>query len=81
MVLYTCGEGTRSRSFGGLLAHPCGRAAKALDDGGHLYETKRQWIGTFEDFRSRRRSTSMREARSTSTCGSGDVEGEAASPP
>jgi glutathione S-transferase len=40
MVLYTCGEGTRSRSFGGLLAHPCGRAAKALDDGGHLYETK-----------------------------------------
>jgi glutathione S-transferase len=40
MVLYTCGEGTRSRSFGGLLVHPCGRAAKALDDGGHRYETK-----------------------------------------
>lgn len=41
MVLYTCSEGT---SFGGLpapLAHPCGRAAKALDDAGHSYEQKR----------------------------------------
>lgn len=38
MVLYTCEEG---KSFGGLpgpLAHPCGRAAKALDDAGHSYE-------------------------------------------
>lgn len=29
------------KSFGGLpgpLAHPCGRAAKALDDAGHSYE-------------------------------------------
>ncbi len=40
MVLYTCPTG---RSFGGLpapLAHPCGRAAKALDDAGHAYECK-----------------------------------------
>jgi glutathione S-transferase len=40
MVLYVCGSGT---SFGGLpapLAHPCGRAAKALDDAGHPYEVK-----------------------------------------
>lgn len=40
MVLYTCSEGT---SFGGLpapLAHPCGRAAKALDDAGHSFECK-----------------------------------------
>ena len=32
MTLYTCTDG---KSFGGLpgpLAHPCGRAAKALDD-------------------------------------------------
>lgn len=38
MVLYVCASGT---SFGGLpapLAHPCGRAAKALDDAGHTYE-------------------------------------------
>jgi glutathione S-transferase len=40
VLLYTCGEGTRTRSFRGLLAHPCGRAAKALDDADHRYETK-----------------------------------------
>jgi glutathione S-transferase len=40
VVLYTCVNGT---SFGGLpgpIAHPCGRAAKALDDAGHAYECK-----------------------------------------
>jgi glutathione S-transferase len=40
MVLYVCGSGT---SFGGVpgpFAHPCGRAAKALDDVGHDYEVK-----------------------------------------
>ena len=40
MVLYTCGEGTRSRSFGGLVRHACGRAANALDAAGHSYDTK-----------------------------------------
>jgi glutathione S-transferase len=40
VVLYVCGSGT---SFGGLpapVAHPCGRAAKALRDAGHDYEVK-----------------------------------------
>ena len=40
VVLYVCPNGT---SFGGLpaaIAHPCGRAAKALDDTGHSYEIK-----------------------------------------
>ncbi len=40
MVLYTCSDG---KAFGGLpgpLAHPCGRAAKALDEAGHSYELK-----------------------------------------
>jgi glutathione S-transferase len=40
MVIYVCSSGT---SFGGLpapIAHPCGRAAKALDDAGHAYEVK-----------------------------------------
>jgi glutathione S-transferase len=40
MILYTCASGT---SFGGLpgpIAHPCGRAAKALDDARHSYERK-----------------------------------------
>jgi hypothetical protein len=38
VVLYTCEVG---KSGGGLpapIAHPCGRAAKALDDAGHQYE-------------------------------------------
>jgi hypothetical protein len=40
VILYVCPSGT---SFGGLpapIAHPCGRAAKALNDAGHAYETK-----------------------------------------
>jgi len=40
MVLYTCSYG---KSFGDLpsaIAHPCGRAAKALDDAGYEYELK-----------------------------------------
>jgi glutathione S-transferase len=40
VVLYTC---SFEKMGGGLpvpLAHPCGRAAKALDDAGHSYEIK-----------------------------------------
>jgi glutathione S-transferase len=39
MKLFTCEVG---EAFGGLpapIAHPCGRAAKALKDAGHTYET------------------------------------------
>ena len=48
MILYTCTDG---KSFGGLpgpLAHPCGRAAKALDDAGHSYEWKKVKGGTLK---------------------------------
>src|SRR5437879_6079849 len=41
MTLYTCTDG---KSLGGLpapIAHPCGRAAKALDDRGHSYQWKK----------------------------------------
>lgn len=41
MILYTCSNG---KSFGDLpapIAHPCGRAAKALDDAGHPYDLKK----------------------------------------
>jgi glutathione S-transferase len=41
VVLYTCTDG---KGFGGLpgpLAHPCGKAAKALDTVGHTYEWKK----------------------------------------
>jgi glutaredoxin len=48
VILYTCSEG---KSFGGLpkpIAHPCGRAAKALDDAGHTYELKQVKGGTLK---------------------------------
>lgn len=48
MVLYTC---ELEKSFGGLpgpIAHPCGRAAKALDDAGHQYEQRTVKGGTFK---------------------------------
>lgn len=48
MVLYTC---TAGKSFGGLpgpIAHPCGRAAKALDEAGHSYEWKTVKGGTLK---------------------------------
>jgi hypothetical protein len=37
MVLYTCEVGTSFGALPGPIAHPCGRAAKALDDAGHRY--------------------------------------------
>lgn len=40
VVLYVCPSGTSFGSLPALIAHPCGRAAKALDDAGHAYEVK-----------------------------------------
>jgi glutathione S-transferase len=48
VVLYTC---TVGKSYGGLprpIAHPCGRAAKALDEAGHAYECKTVKGGTLK---------------------------------
>jgi glutathione S-transferase len=48
VILYTCMDG---KSFGGLpgpLAHPCGSAAKALDDAGHTYEWRKVKGGTLK---------------------------------
>jgi len=36
MVLFTCG----ARKSAARLGHPCGKAAKALDDAGHRYELR-----------------------------------------
>jgi glutathione S-transferase len=36
VVLYTCGQ----KKSAGRLGHPCGRAARALDDAGYEYEIK-----------------------------------------
>jgi glutathione S-transferase len=48
VVLYTCTDG---KALGGLpapIAHPCGRAARALDDAGHSYEWKKVKGGTLK---------------------------------
>lgn len=40
MVLYTCANQKRAGGLPGPLAHPCGRAARELDDAGHSYEIR-----------------------------------------
>lgn len=48
MLLYTCEMGDAFGGLPGPLAHPCGRAIKALDEAGHRYETKQVKGGTFK---------------------------------
>ena len=48
VILYTCEMGSSFGSLPGPLAHPCGRAAKALDEAGHSYEPKQVKGGTFK---------------------------------
>jgi len=40
VVLYTCSLKKMAGGGPAPLAHPCGRAAKALDEAGHSYEMK-----------------------------------------
>lgn len=40
VILYTCAQKKKGASLPGPLAHPCGHAAKALDDAGHVYELR-----------------------------------------
>ena len=40
MILYTCSLQKFAGSPPPPIAHPCGRAAKALDDAGHTYDIK-----------------------------------------
>ena len=48
MVLYTCETGKVAGGLPEPIAHPCGRAAKALDDANHLYEWKQVKGGTLK---------------------------------
>lgn len=48
MLLFTCAFGTSGGALPGPLAHPCGKAAKALDDAGYTYERKEVKGGTFK---------------------------------
>lgn len=48
MILYTCDLGKMGGSLPAALAHPCGRAAKALDDAGLSYEHRMVRGGKFK---------------------------------
>lgn len=48
MILYTCTDGAAFGGLPGPFAHPCGRAAKALDDAGHRYERTEVKGGTLK---------------------------------
>src|SRR3954447_23834184 len=51
MVLYTCGDRPTHGELPGpldALAHPCGKAAVALDREGHSYELKKVKGGTLK---------------------------------
>lgn len=41
VILYTCPHGKILGDLPGPVSHPCGKAAKALDDAGHRYELKK----------------------------------------
>jgi glutathione S-transferase len=48
VVLYTCSEGKSFGSLPAAIAHPCGRAAVALDRAGCSYELKKVKGGTLK---------------------------------
>jgi glutathione S-transferase len=48
VILYTCTDGKAFGSLPAPIAHPCGKAAKALDDAGHTYEWKKVKGGTIK---------------------------------
>jgi glutathione S-transferase len=48
MVLYVCALGKAGGNLPAPIAHPCGRAAKALDDAGRTYDIKEVRGGTLK---------------------------------
>ncbi len=48
MVLYACEMGKTAGGLPAPIVHPCGRAAKALDDAGHSYEMRQVKGGTLK---------------------------------
>ncbi len=48
MILYTCELAGFAGGLPGPVAHPCGRAMKALDDAGHQYEHETVKGGTLK---------------------------------
>lgn len=66
MVLYMCPSEKKHASMPGPLAHPCGRAAKALDRAGHSYESKIVPGGMMQPWTWRSRSSDRAEVRELS---------------
>jgi len=48
VVLYTCADGKSFGSMPAPIAHPCGRAAVALERAGHEYELRKVKGGTLK---------------------------------
>jgi glutathione S-transferase len=48
VILYTCEMEKALGDLPGPIAHPCGKAAKALDEAGHNYEIRTVKGGTFK---------------------------------
>jgi glutathione S-transferase len=48
VVLYTCTDGKSFGELPGPIAHPCGRAAVALDKAGYSYEWRKVKGGTLK---------------------------------
>lgn len=61
MVLYVCAEGTSFGSLPGPIAHPCGRAAVALDRAGHEYELRKVKGGSMKFWTWRSRGSDRAE--------------------
>ena len=49
VVLYTCTDGKSFGTMPGPIAHPCGRAAVALDRAGHAYEWRKVKLWTWRN--------------------------------
>ncbi len=61
MILYTCEMGKSFAGPPGPLAHPCGRAAKALDEAGHRYEHRTVRGGSLKAWTWHRRAADRAE--------------------
>jgi glutathione S-transferase len=48
MVLYVCPYGTSFGDLPAVVAHPCGRAGKALERAGYAYDVKKVEGGTLK---------------------------------
>ena len=61
VVLYTCSDGKSFGTMPGPIAHPCGRAAVALDRAGHAYEWRKVKGGTLKFWTWRNRAQDRAE--------------------